>query len=220
MSSEFLKSQTSPKDAESENEKSGFMHGKVIRNCDNTGKGRVKVKLTARRGMEIWARVVVPDTGVYFIPQVGDEVLIGFHQGDGNEAFVMGRLWNDKSPPPRPGKDDPDRKDDTDGEYDPVAKRVIRTPLGHEIAFDDKEKSVVIKTKAGQRVKLKPDGIEIGADDKGKAVITLDTSGNISVKAETKISFSAPEIELQATTKLSLNGGANAELRAEMVQIN
>lgn len=214
MSGEFLKSQTSSKDAESENEKSGFMHGKVIRNCDNTRKGRVKVKLTGRRGMEIWARVAVPATDFYFIPQVDDDVLVGFHQGDGNDAYIMGRLWTDKRPPPRPGKDDPDGKDD------PVVKRVIRTPLGHEIAFDDKEESVVIMTKAGQHVTLKPNGIEIGANDKGKAVITLDTSGNISVKAATKISFSAPEIELQATTNLSLNGGTNAELRAGTVQIN
>lgn len=205
MSGEFMRAQTSPKDAEEGDKNSGFMRGKVIRNCDLTRKGRVKVRLSARGGMEVWAKVLLPDTGVYFIPQVGEEVMVGFHQGDGNEAFIMGSLWNDKKPPPAD---------------DPVMKRVIRTPEGNEISFDDKELSIVIRTESGQHVTLKPDGIEIGADDKGNAVITLDTSGNISVKAALKISFSAPEIELQAQSKLTLNGGASAELRAGMVQIN
>ena len=116
MSGEFLKAQTELKDSESKEEKSGLMAGKVIRNCDQTKMGRVKVRLAARGGREIWARVVAPDTGVYFVPQVNDEVLVAFHQGDGNEAFVMGRLWNDTKLPPR------------QGEGDPVTKRVILTP--------------------------------------------------------------------------------------------
>ena len=135
MSGEFMQSQTSPKDTEAGDKNSGFMRGKVIRNCDNTRQGRVKVRLSARGGMEVWARVLLPDTGVYFIPQVNEEVMVGFHQGDGNEAYIMGSLWNKKKPPP--------------GD-DPVMKRVIRTPEGHEISFDDKELSIVIKTKSGQ----------------------------------------------------------------------
>jgi uncharacterized protein involved in type VI secretion and phage assembly len=208
MSGEFMQSQTSPKDAEEGEKNSGFMRGKVIRNCDNTRQGRVKVRLSARGGMEVWARVLLPDTGVYFIPQVNEEVMVGFHQGDGNEAFVMGRLWNDTKPPPR------------QDEGDPVNKRVILTPKKLEISFDDTEQSIVIKTQSGQHVTLKPDGIEIGADDNGSAVITLDKTGNISVKAALKISFSAPEIELQATGKLTLHSNAIAELSGLPVKIN
>ena len=130
------------------------MAGKVIRNCDQTKIGRVQVRLAARGGKEIWARVVAPDTGVYFVPQVNDEVLVGFHQGDGNEAYVMGRLWNDTKLPPR------------QGEGDPVTKRVIRTPKELEISFDDTEQTIVIKTKSGQHVTLKPGSVEIGVDDK------------------------------------------------------
>ena len=187
MSGEFLKSQTSPKDSEDGNEKSGLMAGKVIRNCDKTRIGRVKVRLAARGGMEIWARVVLPDTGVYFIPQVNDEVLVGFHQGDGNEAYVMGRLWNDNTRPPRLGDDDP------------VTKRVIRTPEGHEIAFDDKEQSVVITTKDGQHIALKPGSVEIGVDKESSAVIKLDGKGSLNIEAKTSITLKAQTIELKAT---------------------
>ena len=187
MSGEFLKSQTNPKDSEDGSEKSGLMAGKVIRNCDKTRIGRVQVRLAARGGMEIWARVVLPDTGVYFIPQVNDEVLVGFHQGDGNEAYVMGRLWNDNTRPPRLGDDDP------------VTKRVIRTPEGHEIAFDDKEQSVVITTKDGQHITLKPGSVEIGVDKESSAVIKLDGKGSLNIEAKTSITLKAQTIKLDAT---------------------
>ena len=184
MSGEYLSAQTNPKDSDAGDEKSGFVAGKVIVNCDQTKIGRVKVRLAARGGMEVWARVVIPDTGVYFIPQVNDEVLEGFHQGDGNEAFVMGRLWNDKQPPPRQGEDHP------------VTKRVILTPKELQIAFDDAELSIVITTKAGQHVTLKQDSVEIGVDDKSTAVIKMDSKGEISITATQSLTLNAPRITL------------------------
>ncbi|MES2823575.1 MAG: phage baseplate assembly protein V [Pseudomonadota bacterium] len=183
MVGEFLDSQSQP--TQSGSEKSGFMSGKVIRNCGPMG--RVLVRLAAQ-DKEVWARVIAPDTGVYFIPQVNEEVLIGFQQGDITEAFVMGRLWNDKSQPPKqePG--------------DPVTQRVIQTPAGHDITFDDKALSLVIKTKDGQQISLNPNGIELTSDSKKGAMITLDKNGNITIHATQKISFEAASIELNATT--------------------
>lgn len=192
MSGEFLKAQTSSKDSEAGNEKSGLMAGKVIRNCDQTKIGRVQVRLAARGGMEIWARVVAPDTGVYFVPQVNDEVLVAFHQGDGNEAYVMGRLWNDTKLPPR------------QGEGDPVTKRVIRTPKELEISFDDTEQTIVIKTKSGQHVTLKNGSIEIGADNENSAIIKLDDKGNLQIEAKTGITLKAPTITLEATNNIKV----------------
>jgi len=157
----------------------------------------VKVRLAARGGIEIWARVALPDTGVYFIPQVGEEVLVAFHQGDGNEAYVMGRLWNDTKLPPRQGV------------QDPVTQRVIRTPVGHEIAFDDMEQSVVITTQAGQHIELKPDGIKVGVDNNGTAMISLDTAGNLEITAMTAITMKAPTITLDATN-LKLGSASSA----------
>jgi uncharacterized protein involved in type VI secretion and phage assembly len=198
MSGEFLKAQTELNDSESKEEKSGLMAGKVIRNCDQTKMGRVKVRLAARGGREIWARVVAPDTGVYFAPQVNDEVLVAFHQGDGNEAFVMGRLWNDTKLPPR------------QGEGDPVAKRVILTPKELEVAFDDTEQSIVIKTKAGRHVTIKPNGIEIGMDDKGTATISLTSNGTLEIAATTSITLKAQTIKLDATNIQV--GGASSQI--------
>lgn len=194
MSGEFLKAQTAPRGSEADDGLSGVMVGRVIHNCDHKLLGRVQVRLAARGGIEIWARVVLLDTGAYFIPQEGDQVLVAFHQGDGNEAFVVGRLWNENKKPP------------LQGEEDPKTKRVIRTPGEHEIAFDDTAQSVVITTKAGQHVTLKQGTVEIGVDNKDSAVISLDSKGNLKITANNEITLSAPTITL-GDSKTHINIG-------------
>lgn len=201
MSGEFLKAQAAPRGSEADEGLSGVMVGRVIHNCDHKHLGRVQVRLAARGGIEIWARISLLDTGAYFIPQEGDQVLVAFHQGDGNEAFVVGRLWNDNKKPPRQGEDDP------------KTKRVIRTPGEHEIAFDDTEQSVVITTKAGQHVTLKQDSVEIGVDNNGTAKITLDTGGNLEISATTSITMKAPTITLgDGNTQMITVGSASTQI--------
>jgi len=185
MSGEFMNGQTAPPKAESE--RGGVMVGRVIRNCDDVRLGRVQVRLAWRGGIEIWARVATQDKGAYFIPQVDEEVLVAFHQGDGDEAYVLGQVWNDNNRPPR------------QGDQDPVNKRVLSTPWGHEIAFDQSEKSVVITTDTGQHVTLKPDTVEIGVDNKSSAVISLDGKGNLTITAKQDITMKAKTIKLDAT---------------------
>ncbi|OGW35951.1 MAG: hypothetical protein A2010_09830 [Nitrospirae bacterium GWD2_57_9] len=200
MSGEFLKAQAGPQGSGADEGLSGVMIGRVIRNCDQKLLGRVQVRLAARGGKELWAKVALTDTGVYFIPQVGDQVLVAFHQGDDNEAYIMGRLWNDNKLPPR------------QGDQDPVNQRVIRTPGEHEIAFDDKEQSVVITTKAGQHVKLKKDTVEIGVDNKSSAMIKLDGEGNITFTAKKGITLDAPTITLKATSKIQVGDASTPQI--------
>jgi len=188
MSGEFLQAQTAQQASGPDPGLTGVMVGRVIANCDRKHAGRVQIRLPARGGMEIWARVATPDTGLYFIPQVDDEVVVAFHQGDGNEAFVIGRMWNDNRRPPRKA----------DG--DPVTKRAIVTPKELEVAFDDTELSIVIKTRSGRHVTLSQDGVEIGVDDSGTAKISLDRQGNLTISASTEIKLKAQTITLEGTT--------------------
>ena len=67
------------------------------------------------------------ERGGYFIPQVGDEVLVAFNQGDVKEPYILGTLWNGRDKPPSPAP------------TDPAQKRAIRTPIGHEVLLDDAE---------------------------------------------------------------------------------
>ncbi|MBQ7584239.1 MAG: hypothetical protein IJT24_06470 [Lachnospiraceae bacterium] len=91
----------------------GLMLGQVVKNYDENMPGRVAVILLSREEGEgegdeadntrrLWARVVMPSSGGswghYFIPEVGDLVLVAFEQGNIERAYVIGCIpkTNDK----------------------------------------------------------------------------------------------------------------------------
>jgi uncharacterized protein involved in type VI secretion and phage assembly len=84
----------------------GLTIGIVTNNKDPDGLGRVRVKFPALSDAEEswWARVVTPgggpQAGLIFIPQIDDEVLVGFEHGDLRRPFVLGGLWGPSAKPP------------------------------------------------------------------------------------------------------------------------
>lgn len=100
--------------------------------------------------------------GAYFMPEVGDEVVVGFELGDINQPVILGSLWSDKAKPPT--------------QADTKASNNVRTIVSrskHEITFDDtpgKEK-IVIKSKGG---------LEITLEDTPPGKISIKTTGTIA----------------------------------------
>src|SRR5690606_21343759 len=65
----------------------------VTDNKDPEGLGRIKVKLPWQNGEETpWIRITNQyagrERGFYFIPEVDDEVLVGFEHGNINHPYV------------------------------------------------------------------------------------------------------------------------------------
>ena len=90
------------------------------------------------------ARVAAPlagkKRGLYYMPEVDDEVLVAFEHGDFSHPYIIGYLWNGVDKPP-----------ETETE-----NRVIVTPGGHTLRFEDKAgaRRVVLKSSAGHSVTL------------------------------------------------------------------
>ncbi len=114
-------------------------------NQDPEKLGRVKVQLPclSLNDESYWARVLTPmagnGRGIYFLPEVDDEVLVAFEQGDMNFPYILGALWNGQDKPP--GNND-------DGKNN---QRIIKSRSGHIILLDDtdgKEK-IIIHDKTG-----------------------------------------------------------------------
>jgi len=84
-------------------------HLAEVTSVDDVGtSGRIEVRLLGYDGPDaqkgvLRARVCAPfagaDRGAFFIPDVGDEVLVGFINGDARQAVVLGALWNGKNQP-------------------------------------------------------------------------------------------------------------------------
>lgn len=199
----------------------GVYIGVVSDNEDDEGMGRVKVEFPWRDADDEsnWARIATPmageEMGTYFLPEVGDEVLVAFEGGDMHYPYVVGSLWNGKEAPP--AKND-DGKNDI---------RQIKTRSGHMVSFDDADAgSVTIETAAGQTVTLDDDtnGITIedgegNTVDMGSDGITLDSGGDVTISGQ--------NVTLDATTELSLSsqqvgieGQAQTELSGGMVDLS
>jgi uncharacterized protein involved in type VI secretion and phage assembly len=83
---------------------------KVVDTNDPDGLGRIRVAFPvmpepSASGMRFrteWARLLLPaggPAGTSFLPEVDDEVLVGFEQGDTARPVILGRLWDGRTPP-------------------------------------------------------------------------------------------------------------------------
>src|ERR1051326_1930630 len=105
--------------------------------------GRVQVEYSAiEENLEsAWAPSATPmsgkSRGQLFMPEVGDEVLVAFHDGQFDTPFVVGYLWNGEHVSPETSPDN----------------RVIVTPGGHQLRFEDKEgdRRVILKSSGGHK---------------------------------------------------------------------
>lgn len=105
---------------------SGVVVGKVTDVEDPEKLGRIKVRYPHMKDTKTtWISVATimsgPNRGLFFMPEVDDEVLIAFQHGDANHPFVIGFLWNQVQRPPVN-----DRR-----------HRMIRSVNGHTIHFLD-----------------------------------------------------------------------------------
>ncbi|MCW5783301.1 MAG: phage baseplate assembly protein V [Nitrospirales bacterium] len=109
----------------------GVASGIVTNNQDPDGYGRVKVKFPwlEEESESDWVKVASfmagKERGGVFLPEVDDEVLVAFEQGDINHPFVIGALWSQEDPPP---------ETNADGKNN-IRKFTSRS--GHEIIFND-----------------------------------------------------------------------------------
>ena len=194
----------------SENEKKryyGVAIGVVTNNKDPESLGRVRLQFPwMSPSLESqWARVATlmagNDRGTYFLPEVGDEVLVSFHHGDIAQPYVIGALWNSKDKPPEKNADG---KNNT---------RIIKSKSGHQIIFNDEQGSerVELTTKSGNKVILDDSAgkekLEIKDKTDRNSIIIDAVQNSICISSMTKVSIQAQMIEIKAGSTLNLQGG-------------
>lgn len=190
------------RDVEGQNSKIyGLVIGVVSNNQDPEKLGRIKVRFPwlSDEVESNWCRLAYPmggkDRGFWWIPEIDDEVLIGFLFGDVNMPYVVGGLYNGKDTPPKThditntfageGYDhgkypNEDRDLNADGKND---LRFIRSRSGHLFIFDDKDgaEKITLADKSGEH------RIEIFSKDNRVVITSAGTDGDIELIAERKI---------------------------------
>lgn len=225
----------------------------IVRDIKDENLGRVKVdfpwlaedadavSITSEedRAHSNWARIATlmagSGRGTYFIPEVGDEVLVAFEHGDLDRPFVIGSLWNADDPPPE--------KMDSEGKNN---VRSIRSRSGHMIVLDDSDDkpSITIVDKTGENT-ISIDSANNVMAIKAKGDLSIEVEGNISITAKGKIEIEAGQdiaaqtkanlkaeatgncdvessgpLKLKSSAKVSIDGTGQAEVKAATVTVN
>ena len=174
---------------------------------DPEGLGRVKVKIPwLSDGYESgWARTLQPGAGggrgMGVVPEVGDEVLVAFEQGDLGHPYVLGGLYN--------GKDKPaGGADNVHGGDGSVVRRSWVSRTGMEMAFLESggAEQFVISTNGGaQKVVLKQTEKGIDIVSEGPVEVTAKQDVKVATAAG-NLDLKAVNVQIEATSKLDLKG--------------
>ena len=170
----------------------------VLSNADPQGKGRVRVRMNWQTdGMQTgWVRVMTPDggssddvksnRGFVFIPEVGDQVLLGFRHGDPARPYVMGSLFNGTT---------------GGGGLEGNHMKSLTTRSGHTIKLNDSLSSLGITIKD-----IKGNSIHI--DSVGDDII-INAKRNITINAGETFTVNAREMEVNIDSDIIEKIGKN-----------
>ena len=208
---------------------SGLQIGVVSQlESDPDGEDRILVKIPIINKEEqgIWTRIATLDAGnnrgSFFLPEIGDEVIVGFVNDDPNHTVILGMLHSSAKPAPLTASDDNHEKG-----------FVTRSEM--KLIFNDEKKSITIETPGGKKVTIDEDAGAIVIEDENSNKITMDSDGvaiesgkDFSIKATGDCNIEAMNINVKANAQFKAEGSAGAEvstsavavLKGSLVQIN
>lgn len=177
----------------------GVMLGIVAKNYHKDMPGRVCVTVPVRdsNANELkWARVSMPSSGSkwghYFLPEVGDQVLLAFEQGNLERPYVIGCIPKDSSKVVAADKNNQYKK--------------IVTKNGNSIIFEDKEEGDGEKDKI--QIQTAKNIHNIIMDNERHIITVQDKDGKNKIEMQTE----SGKMNIVCEKKLTVQVGENVEL--------
>lgn len=223
----------------------GLQVGKVLKlSEDPQTQNRIQVDIPILEADTpgVWARLAscyASDSfGAFFIPEVGDEVVVGYFNNNPSQAVVLGSLYSSSRNMPYALEEENNTKaivtrSELKVIFDEENKAIsITTPAGNTAVLSDDDKSIVLTDQNNNKVSLTESGIslsspkDINIDAQG--TISITAASTINVEANSDLSMSALNIDQSAQMALTAQGSASAELsstgqttvKGAMVMIN
>ena len=183
----------------------------VTSNADPKGNGRVQVRMNWQQGdMHTgWVRVMTPDAGksgdvssnrgFVFIPEVGDQVLLGFRHGDPARPYVMGSLFNGET-----GK----------GGFESNHRKSLTTRTGHTIELNDSFSSlgITIKDILGNSIHIDSVGNDIVIN--AKRNVTINAGETFTVNCKNANILAEESINMNAEQDITSVSGESTSIQA------
>ncbi len=192
----------------------GFFLAVVTELCADN---QIKVTMPSRKFEEILVNMMTTSTGKeaghFFFPSEGDQVILGYLEGDIDKPYIMGSIWDSTNTPP---------VDLTKDKF----TRMIKTPGGNELVFYDEEgkEKIHAKSKSGHTLILDDENKNITLIDSSSSnKLVIDTeSGAVSLDAEKKITLTVGgvSIEIDGTQgSIAINSTNNLEIKSTNITI-
>lgn len=191
---------------------------------------RIKVKVPALGdgNNEVWARLssyyATNESGNFFIPEIDDEVLLGYINQDPGQPIILGSLYSSKKAMPYELTQENYTKaivtkNKLKIEFDDDKKIItITTPGENSITLSDDEKSITLADQNSNTVTLDDSGITLDSPKditiSAKGNISLKSIGDTSIDATGDANIKGMNVSAQADTTLTAKGSASAELSA------
>ena len=207
----------------------GLQIGVVVQlESDPDGQDRIRVRIPVidSDAQGIWTRIASLDAGdnrgAFFMPEIGDEVIVGFINDDPNDPVVLGMLHSSNKPAPITPQDANNEKGFT-------------TRSKMHLSFNDDTKTIVIDTPAGNSITIDEQSMKIEIKDQSQNKITMETSGitmespaNIDIKAGAiltlaggaSLSIGAPSLSVKADADVSIQGAVAKLASSGITEIN
>lgn len=198
---------------------SAFYRAYIRANNDPDKLGRVRVEYRFFHGQDSalpseWVRLALPyaskEHGMWFLPEVGDEVLIYVDRGDFDHPILIGTLYNGVNTPPSTGRQG-DKNSNNQNNL-----RFIKTRSGHTLCFDDSDSQnqIVLKDKDNRRFEINSSEQKVVISDSKSNEVALDGSTvTIRNSGGSEVSVKESEISLKSA------GGATVTVKANEVVI-
>lgn len=192
----------------------GVVPGLVTSVKDPQKLGRVKVAFPwLDEQMETsWARVMHPGAGaggrgIVWMPEINDEVLVAFADGDIDRAYVLGGVYNTRD------------KFDAVGRFDPaqgaVDRRSFRTRKGHAIELVDGQGKESISVKSGDgRFSLVYDATH------GKLSISCDGMGGVEIASKGPLNLQGQQVKIESKTTMDLSATGPMTVKGAIIKLN
>lgn len=178
--------------------------GLVTDNHDPEKLGRVKVKFYWQKGGETtpWIRIANPLAGgsnpvhgFYFIPEIDDEVMVGFEDNNPDKPFVVGSVYHKNTAP-------------TEWSDSKNQVKAIRTRSGNQIYLFDKDGKEEIRI------------LNKSFDDPVNLLsLTLEGDGKITIQTKGELVMKAKSIDMQADEGIKITSGKATEVQAQQMSV-
>jgi uncharacterized protein involved in type VI secretion and phage assembly len=207
--------------------KYGVYVGIVTDNKDPDGKYRVRVRIPSQAngdasGTSSESTFGAGDNrGMYNMPEVNDEVLLAFENGEVSHGYVVGTLWN-KSAKVTDKNADGDNNDRwyrsrtgsmlKFGDKTEETCILVQSSVGHKVFLDDKSPGTILVQHSSGNTKITLLEKDIKIESKGDTIVDCD---NFKLTAKTNIEMkSGSDTKITASANIKGQASSNIELQA------